>query len=281
MQNLAFEPSQETVLASSQSLGSRPTRRSLLAGALALAGCGEGRAQEPASVELIVVAGQSNALGYRLTGADLPTGAYDPDPRVRIWTGRNFATLAPGRNTGAPANPQCWGPEVAYARAWLADRSRGALHVVKLARGSTALAANADRDWAPESGELFAETAAAVRAARRTLPDGTPVSAILWMQGEQDAAQQETAEAYGANLARALPVMRQRWGDPTTPVLLGRIAPSLRYAEVVRAAQAAVDAADPLAVSVDTSGYPLLPDRLHYAAEGQLRLGAAFYAARP
>lgn len=276
---LAFHALWEAALAPLRTFG-LSTRRALLAGAVALAGCREGRAEAPAD-ELIVVAGQSNALGYRLSDADLPPRSYEPDPRVQIWTGRGFATMEPGRNTGAPANPQCWGPEVAYARAWLADHPKGTLHVVKYARGSTGLAASADRDWAPESGELFAETTAAVRAARRALPQPAQVSAILWIQGEQDAAAPETAQAYAGNLARALPIMRLRWGDPETPVLVGRIAPTLRYAATVRAAQAAVVEADPLAASVDTADYPLLPDRLHFAAEGQLRLGAALYAARP
>lgn len=258
-----------------------PSRRALLGGAAALAGCGKGRAEHATPTELVVVAGQSNALGFRLSGRDLPPGAYQPDERVRIWTGRGFETMTPGVNTGSPNNPQCWGPEVGYARAWLAAHRIGTLHIVKHARGSTALAPNAGRDWSPESGELFAQTAAAVQAGRRALPSPAAVGAILWMQGEQDAAAEATARAYGRNLSRALPRMRAEWADPTTPVLFGRIGLNWPYAGLVRTAQAQVDAADPLAASVETSDYPLLPDGLHYAAAGQLRLGADLYAVRP
>jgi hypothetical protein len=258
-----------------------PTRRTLLAGAAALAGCRESLAQDTSPAELVVVAGQSNALGFLLSGRDLPPGAYRPDPRVRIWTDRGFETMTPGANTGSPNNPQCWGPEVGYAHAWLAAHRIGTLHIVKYARGSTALAEGAGCDWSPESGELFAKTTADVQAARRVMPARAPVSAIVWMQGEQDAASEATARAYGRNLARALPRMRAEWADPATPVLFGRIGLNWPFAALVRAAQAQVDAADPLAASVETSEYPLLPDGLHYAAAGQLRLGADLYAARP
>jgi hypothetical protein len=245
-----------------------------------LAGC-----ERPAGpADLVVVAGQSNALGFRLSGEDLPPDLRQGDPQVRIWTGQRFETLRPGRNTGSPNNPAAWGPEVGFARAWRAAHPDRTLYVVKLARGSTRLAGGPGPDWAPGSGELFADTESEVRKARRRLTDAglTPrVRAILWMQGESDAVQPQAAAAYRANLAAAVAQMRARWGEADTPVLIGRIAPGWPQAAQVRAAQAAVDAADPLTASVDTAAYPLLPDGAHYAAAGQLRLGAELYRALP
>jgi hypothetical protein len=244
-----------------------------------MAGCGPA---PDASGELLIVAGQSNALGFRLDAADLPAGLRRPDPRVKIWDGRAFVTLRPGVNTGAPNNPRSWGPETAFAHAWLRDHPGRTLFVVKLARGSTPLAASPGLDWAPASGELFSQTETEVRKARAWLARRGAVpaaTAILWMQGESDAARADAAAAYGRNLAAALPQMRARWGDPGSRIALGRIGLGWPYAGTVRAAQAQVDAADPLAVAVDTAAYPLLPDSQHYAAAGQLRLGVDLYAA--
>jgi hypothetical protein len=234
------------------------------------------------SDELLIVAGQSNALGFRLEAVDLPAGLRRPHPRVKIWDGEAFVTLEPGVNTGSPNNPRSWGPETAFAHAWLRDHPGRTLFVVKRARGSTPLAPSPGPDWAPASGELFSETTAEVRRARAWLAHRGVVPAaatILWMQGESDAARADAAAAYRANLAAALPQMRARWGDPDSRIAFGRIGLGWPYAGMVRAAQARVDAADPLAVAVDTAAYPLLRDGRHYAAEGQLRLGADLYAA--
>jgi hypothetical protein len=244
-----------------------------LAGLIALcAAC----SPRPAA-DLVVVAGQSNALGYGLSGGDLPPGVA-PDPQVRIWDGARFAVMAPGRNTGSPNYPASWGPETGFARAWRAAHPDRTLYVVKYARGSTPLAASPGRDWAPASRELFEETAGAVTAARAALEHQglePRVAAVLWMQGEADAVDPAKAAAYRANLTDLLVAIRRRWAEPDTPVVVGLIPHFGARAAQVRAAQAEVDAADPRTVTVDALGLPMQPDGLHIAAAGQLRLGEA------
>jgi len=239
----------------------------------------------PLPVALVLFAGQSNALGY---GNDGPA-PYTPTPRVQIWTdlnrngawdrGDGFAAMAPGRNTGTPRNPRAWGPEVAFAKAWLAAHPKGTLYVGKVARGSTALARNDGLDWSPQSrGELF-DAARTVSAGMRARLARPRLDAVFWMQGEEDATRPTWAAAYRVNLQGLLAAARAQWmNDPRGYVGLGRIAaPAVPHSRDVRAAQAAVDRADTHAESFDTAGFVLRSDRLHYAASGQLALGQAFY----
>ncbi|MFN3585727.1 sialate O-acetylesterase [Phenylobacterium sp.] len=229
------------------------------------------------TADLVIVAGQSNALGYGLSGQDLPAD-IGPDAQVRIWDGARFAVMAPGRNTGSPNFPASWGPEAGFAHAWRAAHPDRPLYIVKYARGSTPLAPSPGRDWAPESGELFQETEEAVAAARAALEAQglhPRIAAVLWMQGEADATDPARAGAYRSNLTALLAAIRERWAKADTPVVVGRIPDFGARAGEVRAAQAAVDAADPRTATVDAKGLPMQPDGLHIAAAGQLRLGEA------
>jgi len=240
--------------------------------ALALA-VAPGRATPAAPPTLVVLAGQSNALGYGVEPKDLPA-AWKEDPSVRIWRNGRFETLSPGRNTGTPRNPRAWGPEVGFALAWRRSHPQGELDIVKVAKGSTGLAADPRAlDWSPRSRELYADTTAQAAAAQRA--SGAPVAAILWMQGEEDAVSGAKAAAYGANLTAFVRAARRDWGD--APVVLGRIGAAAReaHAAQVRRAQAEVARTEPRIRMVDTDAFPVQSDRLHLDARGQLALGDA------
>ena len=139
----------------------------------------------------IILAGQSNALGYLNTGA----APYVPTPRVQIWADTNgdgvpdaWNYMNPGVNTGTPENPTVWGPEVGFANSWLATHPTGNLWIVKIAKGSTGLAADpAQIDWSPSSsGEMYAQATAAIAAARANLAGSSYAFATwdgaLWMR---------------------------------------------------------------------------------------------------
>lgn len=232
---------------------------------------------------LIVVAGQSNALGFGLTPGDLPPAVRTPDPRVMIWDGDSFATMQPGVNTGSPGAPHAWGPEVEFARRWRADHPDGVLYVVKHARGSTSLAADPARpDWSPATGELYAETKVEIAEARAALQAegiGANVAAILWVQGEQDAVDPAKAAAYRVNLVNLLKGVRRDWGAGRTPVLFSQLKAEsgFEYGQTVRAAQQATDQTDDFATMALTDPVSLQPDRIHFSSAGQIRLGGAFY----
>src|SRR4051812_32807820 len=98
----------------------------------------------------VVLAGQSNALGYLNTGA----ADYAFDDLTYIWN--NVATgwerMIPGVNTGTPNNPTAWGPEVAFAQDFRASHPDEVLMIVKSVQGSTGVAADpVAMDWSPSS----------------------------------------------------------------------------------------------------------------------------------
>jgi len=248
----------------------------MVAALAVLSACG----RNPAA-DIVMVAGQSNALGY-LTAADVPEAFRTADPQVLIWRDGAFQPLQPGRNTGSPNRPDAWGPEASFARAWRAARPDRPLYVVKLARGSTSLAPAEGPDWSPSSGELFAQAGAELEAAKAALRAqglSPRLAAVVWVQGESDAVHPVMASAYRTNLTSFIQALRQGWSAADTPVAMARIGRIGSHADQVRAAQAAVDKADPLTVSVDAEGLPMQPDGLHISAEGQLRLGEALAAA--
>lgn len=230
-------------------------------------------------MSFVVLAGQSNALGFGNTGP----APYVPDPLTFIWDSLKhwWVQMAPGVNTGTPANPADWGPEVAFAQAFRAAHPGEVLLIVKSVKGETGLAVRPGIDWSPAShGEMFDLTAERIAAARAAFgPHAPPVDAVLWMQGEEDAADRAAAAAYGPNLQSFLAAVRARWG--AEEVVLGRIGQAGAWSQDVRAAQRSVDQADGHVTSFDTIGFGLQGDGLHYDAAGQLALGRGFFDAWP
>ncbi len=228
---------------------------------------------------LIVTAGQSNDLGFGVTPAELPA-AWRAGPDVQIWRDDHFETMRPGVNTGTPANPQAWGPEVGFAISWRAEHPGETLYIVKVVKGSTGLADDPRQlDWSPASHEMFDQATAQIAAAKVAV--WLPVSAILWMQGEEDATDPAKAAAYEANLRDLFAHMRADWAGFDTPIIFGRIGAAAHeaYADAVRSAQGAVDQADPAATMVDTDSFALQADHLHLTGAGQVQLGTAMAAA--
>ena len=243
------------------------------------------------SPALVIVAGQSNALGYTLGAVDLPPHLAAPLGTVMIWNAadRAFAPMRPGANTGSPRNPENWGPEAQFAYRWRQARACAPLYVVKYARGETGLAADpAERDWSPTSREELWDAATAdIDAAKAALAAQglRRVSAILWMQGETDAQVPAKAAAYQTNLRAFVARVRARWGDAETIIHIGQIddhGPSGPGWRQVRKAQAAVAASDARVTLTDTDSFERqAADGTHLTAEGQARLGDGFHDARP
>ena len=237
----------------------------------------------------VILAGQSNALGFGNTGP----APYTPTARVQIWADTNgdgvgdaWNYMRPGVNTGTVANPTAWGPEVGFANAWLAHNPTGYLWLDKVTKGSTGLAQDGGQlDWSPASrGELFDQATASVHAAQANLAP-TPYAftswdGLLWMQGETDATDPAKAAAYGANVRDFIAQARTAWN--VWDVAVGRItdSPVLPDSADVRNAEWNLDNGDaPLAGvhTFKTIGMEMQADGLHYDAAGQAALGAAIY----
>ena len=229
----------------------------------------------------VVFAGQSNALGFGMSRATLPPEYAAPDPLTWIWSnaGGHFEILEPGFNTGTPANPEAWGPEVAFAHDFRLTHPDELLIIVKSVKGSTGLAqTDAALDWSPASvGEMFDLTAGRIAAARAAA--GEPaVDAVFIVQGEQDGFDLGAAQAYGANLTSWLDAIRAEWmGDEQGRVALAEISHAHEGFELVRQAQAQVAAADPFVDAIDAGWLPLQDDGLHYAAASHVAMGDEFF----
>ncbi|MBS0361050.1 MAG: hypothetical protein JSR98_06695 [Proteobacteria bacterium] len=234
----------------------------------------------------IIIAGDSNALGYLNTGP----APYTPTWQVQIWARQadgsyNWNYMNPGMNTGTPANPGDWGPEVAIANRWLSSHAGdgSVLWIVKddlTVKGGTTLAV----DWAPSSGAYFASTAQAAADAMRNLSGGAHAfdhyDAGFVVLGENDAEVSADAQAYGTNLAAFDAAARGAWGAGV--LLESRIEDTMGAPadnQAVRVGQWSADVADPLMASVKTIGFEQQPDLVHYDATGQLQLGGALFDA--
>lgn len=266
--------------------------------------------------DLIIVAGQSNAVGYDAYASELPpdvgdqqvlfwwrTGdpppdQYDvtsggqwkhlqPQPRGAPWdVSKLEGKDKPARQYGNFKKPEGgFGPEIGLARQLQAQEKRP-LAIVKAAFSGTGLM----QDWNPDDvGASGACYRVLVEETRKAMATGQEegvrfrLRALVWVQGESDATE-AAAPHYSKNLARILERLRT---DLTAPELLALIGVNTRYGNgknphmpVVIAQQKELAERDPLTVYVDTEGAETLPpSHTHFTAAGTLEIGRRYAAA--
>lgn len=249
--------------------------------------------------DLLLVAGQSNAVGFDAPAAELPA---DPsDETILFWWrcgdpppdqhdslgGGGWTNLCPQplgqpltRESAAAAKPPHpdakrqygnfakagggFGPEITFARS-LAAAAPLPLAVLKVAFSGTSVA----RDWDPTLQDpdgacyraLVDEYRKAIAAAKSEGITLRP-RALVWVQGESDATA-EHAPRYEDNLRAMLERLRRDLEAPDLVLLLGV---NTRFGNgknphmpAVIAAQKAVAEALPDCAYVDTSGAETLP----------------------
>lgn len=251
------------------------------------------------SRDLIVVAGQSNAVGFDAIATELPEDPADetvlfrwrcgdPPPDDHDSRGTNgWTTLSPqplgeplSKSSAAAMNPPHpdasrqygnfarpeggFGPEIGMARALAAKEFRP-LAILKVAFSGTSVA----KDWGPALTEpqgacyraLLAEFQAAAATAREMGVSLRP-RALVWVQGESDASA-EAAPKYEGNLAAMLGQLRKDLEAPDLILLLGV---NTRFGNgknphmpAIVAAQKSLDARLPKCAYVDTAGAETLP----------------------
>ena len=226
----------------------------------------------------VIFAGQSNMGAFGQDASTLPA-AWRPDPLTFVWNdpARAWQQMQPGVNTGYDFFTHTWGPEVQFAIDFRAQHPGEPLHILKFVAGGTLLIANAGNvDWSPLShGELFDLGAQTIQRASAAL--GQAPSALFWGQGEQDAAFPDFCKDYQQDLGGFFTAVRSEWlHDANGKIAFYRIN-RLPYADEVRAAELAVDQADPNAGSFDTAGFPTQSDLLHFTNVGLDDIGDAFY----
>jgi hypothetical protein len=242
-----------------------------------------GRVEAAPVVHILIVAGQSNAVGYGANANQLPPNLYKAQRNISYQ--HNISGLAPTTDfiplrwlddTGSAAIFKKFnGPEVSLGDMISAALPGTQFVVVKVAYNGTNLA----YDWDPQrAGSLFftlTQTVAAVQSQLTARGLSSVVDGMFWMQGESDATNLDWANAYEANLTAFIAECRTAFNAPLMPFVLGRInlLPGLAYVETVRAAEVAVADADPLTEWVDTDALPLFIDNLHFTAAGEVTLG--------
>lgn len=249
--------------------------------------------------------GQSNMQGIAQL-ADLPPGVPKSIPNAWFWNEVQFERMVLGQ-TKLSGRAGEFGPEVGFALHMA--QSENPNYLIKYYASGMPLHHGWNGDvWLggaphpgrrnfypgekpgdPNTGTLYLEMRDRFQAAVRQLErEGyrPVIRGFLWMQGEQDAKREESATTYAANLKR---LQERLAADLNTlsplPLVFGQALPyepaaaRFTHRQELRAQMAAADgnSRQPEAIRyarmVATDGFGLLPDTVHFNADGQLRLG--------
>ena len=261
--------------------------------------------------DLILVAGQSNAVGYDAYAEELPADPKDaatmfwwrvgdPPPdefdgtSARQWTTLQFQPRTPAMEADAAKkigrqygnfnkkSKGGFGPEIGMVRT-LATKESRPLAVIKTAFSGTSVAG----DWnvgLPGKADacyraMIEESKAAMASAKSKGLTLRP-RAFVWVQGESDANAKDSP-VYAANLTKMLQRLRADLGAPDLILLLGV---NTRFGNDKNAfmpkvveAQKEVAAALSRTRYVDTVGAETLPpSHTHFTAAGTLEVGRRF-----
>lgn len=255
-------------------------------------------------VDLLIVAGQSNAVGADTNPEELLTDKADqkimfwwkcgdppPDEHDSMsdgkWTHLQTQPLGnpkkprEGRQYGNFAHPEGgFGPEISFART-LYEREKKPLAVIKVAFSGTGLRRDWDHTDPGDAGacyrSLISETLAAIDTARK---DGIELRprAFGWVQGESDANANDSV-VYARNLDAMLAAIRK---ELNAPKLAALIAVNTRFLEgrnqfmpTIVEQQKLAASFDPRCEYVDTSA-ATIANQVHFDSKGTLEVGRLF-----
>ena len=255
--------------------------------------------------DLILVAGQSNAVGFDAKPEDLPPDesdqevlfwwrSGDPPPDEHDSTSGGVWTHLKPQHLGNPIKPRKnrqygnfaqpsggFGPEVGLARSLKRTGAKN-LAIVKAAFSGTGIR----RDWNPESagpdGACYRSLVEEYRkAAHAAGQQGIRfrIRALVWVQGESDSGAGEVGH-YEDALVGLVNTLRKDLSAPDMVALLGvntRFLEGQRDKEMARIVASQKTAAKRIGRSayVDTSACSIA-NRVHFDAAGTLRMGELF-----
>ncbi len=230
-------------------------------------------------VPVIIIAGQSNALGRAPLSAISRT---DGTPQTKIYGEymSSFQTLLQGVNQQSDFPATQFGPEMGIAYTYKdenASSTSPSLYIIKYAAGNTFLKPFPGYDdWYPyNSDKLFDTLIQKSQSALNQIHAAgfTPkVLGLYWMQGENDATRSDYAAEYETNLTNFIAETRLRLGFPDLPVAIGRVRLTDIGSPQVRSAQAAVVATDSYACLLNFDDL-ILFDGVHFDAPSQMTIG--------
>lgn len=261
------------------------------------------------TLDLYIVAGQSNAVGADTDPAKLPADPNDSD--VLFWwkcgdppadnhdssSGNSWLTLMP-QQLGDPIRPRNnqtrqygnfaspsggFGPEIGLARTIMARRTdvtaaSPAIAVLKVAYSGTSV----ENDWNPEQADQPGNCLGTLidqfeRAKEKAESLGFILrpKALLWIQGESDSDAARLA-LYASRLTSTIQAIRVAVDQPELPV---RLAVNTKFGsqrgvpmDAIVAAQKAVAGRDAHCRYVDTSS-ATIANNAHFDTAGTLLVG--------
>lgn len=166
---------------------------------------------------IILVAGQSNAMNFGTLGLPFP-GGWTPDPNIQIWNGstQTVQTYAPGVNSNGDTASLTWGPEAEFARLRRIARPNESFCIVKHAIGGCGLAQKGVGvdDFSPHSAgkqwdAMYANLVAALNYFN-SIGKLAVMDTMLGCFGETDTLLQADADAFQYNLQMFLTSIRGR-----------------------------------------------------------------------
>lgn len=233
-------------------------------------------------LKVFLLGGQSNALG-RAGPSGLPTSPVNlQQPQDGIDFFEDSLTFLQPR-------ADRFGPEITWGQCLsesLADGVTTRVAIIKYGLGGTDI----ENDWksggdgttnndGPRYVTFQNTVSAGLLAFASAYPNATiTIEGMLWVQGERDA-KGGFENNYATNLTNFIADIRDTYGDHL-PFIISRLSidqtniPATELA-IVRAAQDAVAAADPLSAIIDTDGFGMQGDNFHFDANGLQAIGSA------
>lgn len=219
---------------------------------------GSGEVRE-APQTAFLFAGQSNMVGLG-KASDLSEEQRASLANVVYWTGSQWETYKPAEN---------FGPDLFFLIAWSQNHPTETVGAIKCAVGATSMT-----DWSPDQW-LYQ---LAIKTYRNA--GSPPVIAVLWDQGESDAdGRNDNYQVYPQMLETLITAFRRDTGF--APFLIGETQyPAARYIQTIQDGQKYVATIwhTQSVRLVDTTGFTLGSDALHFSTAGQVSLGNAFYS---
>ncbi|MEO1493246.1 MAG: sialate O-acetylesterase [Pseudomonadota bacterium] len=239
-----------------------------------LAGAPNQTAEPP--LRIVIMAGQSNMVGYRTRVEDLARRWRKPQPGCLFWKNGTWRPLIPGKLSQRTA----FGPELSLAH-WLTNAEDGPVGIVKVAMTATSLAEH----WAPGIRRgLFTTLVDQTRAALAARP--ARLCGLAWLQGESDSMDEEHAAAYRKSFEDFIERFRIAIAAPTLPVAAAVVNPpadQAPYRHRVRRAQKSARVENYRTIGMDDLA--MQADGLHLKARGLSLIGKRFaetlYASPP
>ncbi len=217
-------------------------------------------------LDIVIMAGQSNMVGYNTQLGDIAKRWHNPIADAQVWQDGKWKPL---RACGG-YQKSGFGPELSFAHQYARPGRR--LGIVKLATTGSFLS----KHWHPDiNGGLFDQLVEKV--AKAQLAEPCRLAGFLWVQGEADAYEEDSADAYSASFKLLVERLRARLAAPELPVLAAAVNPPEHafpnlYKVIDGLSQPGIDNRH----VISCEGLPKQRDSLHYDVRGLSKLGRRF-----